>query len=302
MLKALTPVWTVKPETARRLKQRIKVVLAWAKASGSAAVTIRWTAWGRCCPSRILRRSTMRRTDTERNASSLSLDRVKTRRLLDWPPLYLHETTIASPLECTSEGRRLNWTRSDGGIWDRTWSVGTSAQRSPLATSAPIPAAGRARIAPDATYAPGPKSPPEVPSHSVIAPPMRNPATKPIAEPMSAPLRLWLGRTLRSKLTTSDRVSTSGSRPSLTITVRLSSSTAASVPTTGFDPLLVTNRRTRLPTSGVAGACSSATATGAAIETSRAHALRIDMTKRAAWTLAPIRIGTPIAPLLAVVP
>jgi hypothetical protein len=75
MLKALTPVWTVKPETARRLKQRIKVVLAWAKASGSAAVTIRWTAWGRCCPSRILRRSTTRRTDTERNASSPSLDR-----------------------------------------------------------------------------------------------------------------------------------------------------------------------------------------------------------------------------------
>lgn len=34
VLKALTPVWTVKPETARRLRQRIKVVLAWAKASG----------------------------------------------------------------------------------------------------------------------------------------------------------------------------------------------------------------------------------------------------------------------------
>jgi len=34
VLKALTPIWTVKPETARRLRQRIKVVLAWAKASG----------------------------------------------------------------------------------------------------------------------------------------------------------------------------------------------------------------------------------------------------------------------------
>ena len=34
VLKALTPIWTTKPETARRLKQRIKVVLDWAKASG----------------------------------------------------------------------------------------------------------------------------------------------------------------------------------------------------------------------------------------------------------------------------
>lgn len=34
VLKALTPIWNVKPETARRLRQRIKVVLAWAKASG----------------------------------------------------------------------------------------------------------------------------------------------------------------------------------------------------------------------------------------------------------------------------
>src|SRR5687768_10822641 len=34
LLKALSPIWTTKPETARRLKQRIKVVLDWAKASG----------------------------------------------------------------------------------------------------------------------------------------------------------------------------------------------------------------------------------------------------------------------------
>jgi len=34
VLKALQPIWTTKPETARRLKQRIKVVLDWAKASG----------------------------------------------------------------------------------------------------------------------------------------------------------------------------------------------------------------------------------------------------------------------------
>lgn len=34
ILKVLTPIWTVKPETARRLKQRIRVVLEWAKASG----------------------------------------------------------------------------------------------------------------------------------------------------------------------------------------------------------------------------------------------------------------------------
>jgi integrase len=34
VLKALAPIWTTKPETARRLKQRIKVVLDWAKASG----------------------------------------------------------------------------------------------------------------------------------------------------------------------------------------------------------------------------------------------------------------------------
>ena len=34
VLKALSLVWTTKPETARRLKQRIKVVMDWAKASG----------------------------------------------------------------------------------------------------------------------------------------------------------------------------------------------------------------------------------------------------------------------------
>ena len=33
-MKALTPIWTTKPETARRLKQRVKVVFDWAKASG----------------------------------------------------------------------------------------------------------------------------------------------------------------------------------------------------------------------------------------------------------------------------
>ncbi len=34
VLKALTPIWTAKPETARRVKQRVKVVLDWALASG----------------------------------------------------------------------------------------------------------------------------------------------------------------------------------------------------------------------------------------------------------------------------
>jgi integrase len=34
VLKVLAAVWTVKPETARRLRQRIKVVFDWAKASG----------------------------------------------------------------------------------------------------------------------------------------------------------------------------------------------------------------------------------------------------------------------------
>ncbi|HEX2460920.1 MAG TPA: Arm DNA-binding domain-containing protein, partial [Vicinamibacterales bacterium] len=34
VLKALSPIWTTKPETARRLKQRIRVVLDWSKASG----------------------------------------------------------------------------------------------------------------------------------------------------------------------------------------------------------------------------------------------------------------------------
>jgi integrase len=33
-LKVLSPIWTTKPETARRLKQRMKVVFDWAKASG----------------------------------------------------------------------------------------------------------------------------------------------------------------------------------------------------------------------------------------------------------------------------
>ena len=34
VLQALSPIWITKAETARRLKQRIKVVLDWAKASG----------------------------------------------------------------------------------------------------------------------------------------------------------------------------------------------------------------------------------------------------------------------------
>jgi integrase len=34
VLKVLSPIWTDKPETARRLKQRMKVVFDWAKASG----------------------------------------------------------------------------------------------------------------------------------------------------------------------------------------------------------------------------------------------------------------------------
>ncbi|MGH9387302.1 MAG: tyrosine-type recombinase/integrase, partial [Vicinamibacterales bacterium] len=34
VLKALSPIWTKKPETARRLRQRIRVVFDWAKASG----------------------------------------------------------------------------------------------------------------------------------------------------------------------------------------------------------------------------------------------------------------------------
>jgi integrase len=37
VLKVLSPIWTTKPETARRLKQRIKVVMDWAKASGFRA-------------------------------------------------------------------------------------------------------------------------------------------------------------------------------------------------------------------------------------------------------------------------
>jgi len=34
IMRVLTPLWTSKPETARRLKQRLRVVLDWAKASG----------------------------------------------------------------------------------------------------------------------------------------------------------------------------------------------------------------------------------------------------------------------------
>lgn len=34
VLRVLTPIWTVKPETARRLKQRMKLVFDWAKAKG----------------------------------------------------------------------------------------------------------------------------------------------------------------------------------------------------------------------------------------------------------------------------
>ena len=34
VLKVLTPIWQTKPETARRVRQRIKVVLEWARAAG----------------------------------------------------------------------------------------------------------------------------------------------------------------------------------------------------------------------------------------------------------------------------
>jgi integrase len=34
ILKTLNPIWTAKPETARRLKQRIKLILDWAKGAG----------------------------------------------------------------------------------------------------------------------------------------------------------------------------------------------------------------------------------------------------------------------------
>ncbi|WP_407664532.1 tyrosine-type recombinase/integrase [Microvirga pudoricolor] len=34
VLKALAPIWLTKPETARRIRQRIKTMLDWAKASG----------------------------------------------------------------------------------------------------------------------------------------------------------------------------------------------------------------------------------------------------------------------------
>jgi hypothetical protein len=34
VLRALTPIWLAKPETARRIRQRIKTILDWAKAAG----------------------------------------------------------------------------------------------------------------------------------------------------------------------------------------------------------------------------------------------------------------------------
>lgn len=37
VLRALSPIWTTKPETARRVRQRISVVLDWAKAAGHRA-------------------------------------------------------------------------------------------------------------------------------------------------------------------------------------------------------------------------------------------------------------------------
>ena len=41
VLKVLTPIWTTKPETARRLKQRIKVVLDWATVAGHRPAELR---------------------------------------------------------------------------------------------------------------------------------------------------------------------------------------------------------------------------------------------------------------------
>ena len=34
VLRVLEPIWTTKPETARRVRQRIRAVLAWAQAHG----------------------------------------------------------------------------------------------------------------------------------------------------------------------------------------------------------------------------------------------------------------------------
>ena len=37
VLAALTPIWTVKPETARRVGQRVETILDWAIAQGNLA-------------------------------------------------------------------------------------------------------------------------------------------------------------------------------------------------------------------------------------------------------------------------
>ena len=64
VLKVLAPIWLTKPETARRVRQRISVVLDWAKASGFRGGETQSRAWLRDCrgsrsASRITRRYRM---------------------------------------------------------------------------------------------------------------------------------------------------------------------------------------------------------------------------------------------------
>ena len=40
VLRVLTPIWTVKPETARKLRQRIRTILRWAEAHGHVAYNV----------------------------------------------------------------------------------------------------------------------------------------------------------------------------------------------------------------------------------------------------------------------
>jgi hypothetical protein len=64
ILKVLSPVWTVKPETARRLKQRIQVVLDYARAAGHRSGENPWQGLTEALPKHKRTRGTSPRCRT----------------------------------------------------------------------------------------------------------------------------------------------------------------------------------------------------------------------------------------------
>ncbi len=66
VLRALSPIWLTKPETARRVRQRIRAVLDWAKVAGSALAITRLRASAKVFRNSWTATTTMPRCPTKR--------------------------------------------------------------------------------------------------------------------------------------------------------------------------------------------------------------------------------------------